>query len=213
MGIATTPIATAIAQLEWLLSPELSQAAPLTIDWQRFKGVYEARRRRPLLERLGTDVADPAKPLPQNAMSATLQAALLQELQAAPISERRGLLATCLQRLVGEVLGFEAGRLPEMQKGFFDMGMDSLTAMEFRNRLESSLGSALPSTLAFDYNNVAVLTDFLYATLFAAENAEKETTPAPAPSNYSQPSLTVDELSEMSDEEVEVLLLKKLAMG
>jgi hypothetical protein len=48
-----------------------------------------------------------------------------------------------------------------MQKGFFDLGMDSLTSVEFKNRLQNSLGITLPSTVAFDYPTVESLLDYL----------------------------------------------------
>ena len=39
--------------------------------------------------------------------------------------------------------------------------MDSLTSVELRNKLQTSLDCSLPSSLAFDYPNIQSLTDYL----------------------------------------------------
>jgi hypothetical protein len=88
------------------------------------------------------------------------------------------------------------------------MGMDSLTAMEFRDRLESHLGISLPSTLALDYSSVDTLATFLLTKLNGNDVH-------PEPEVPTRPELALSSLAlrvqEMSEEQVEELLLKKLA--
>ena len=91
------------------------------------------------------------------------------------------------------------------------MGMDSLTSVELRNRLQKRLGCALDSTVAFDFPTVQDLTAhvadrFVGSGVEAAEigevSAEEEASKAPA---------TVEELNNMSESEAEALLLAELA--
>ena len=51
--------------------------------------------------------------------------------------------------------------------GLFDLGMDSLMAVELKRRLERGVGQPLPSTLTFNYPNVGALAGFLETVLQA----------------------------------------------
>ena len=56
-------------------------------------------------------------------------------------------------------------RLPlgdvDAERGLFDMGLDSLMALDLRSRLEAGVGRSLPSTLAFNYPTAVALAAFL----------------------------------------------------
>jgi acyl carrier protein len=77
-----------------------------------------------------------------------------------------------LQGELQAVLGL--GAPPEPVTGFFELGMDSLMAVEFRNRLAKAFGPelALPNTLAFDYPSVAKLAAYLRENLHPEKAAQ-----------------------------------------
>lgn len=85
--------------------------------------------------------------------------------------DARRVLEDWLQRQVQEVAGLLV--LPKLDKRFFDMGIDSLKAVELTNRLQRYLGleHALPSSLAFDFPTIAKLAEHLVETHEAAAGA------------------------------------------
>src|SRR5690606_3800128 len=76
-------------------------------------------------------------------------------------AEHRSAVVECVCDAVAAVLGFDSGEDIEPQRAFTDLGFDSLTAVEFRNRLAESTGLRLPATLVFDYPTPVVLAEHL----------------------------------------------------
>jgi acyl transferase domain-containing protein len=89
---------------------------------------------------------------------------LLRLLEQGPASRRRERLATHVRGEVARVLGLDPSRLPD-NRGFVDLGMDSLLAVELKNRLQTSLGRPLSATLALNYPSVESLTEALAGML------------------------------------------------
>ncbi|MEL6938587.1 MAG: acyl carrier protein, partial [Cyanobacteria bacterium J06598_1] len=79
-----------------------------------------------------------------------------------------------------QTLGFSPNEL-NRDMGFFDLGMDSLTALELKNSLQTDLGLSLPSTLAFDYPTVDALIAYLATQLIDEAATEISTEPGPEP--------------------------------
>ncbi|OLF05944.1 hypothetical protein BU204_36795 [Actinophytocola xanthii] len=94
--------------------------------------------------------------------------ALVDRLPGLPEAGRRELLGEVVRGQVAVVLGIDDPTGIEPDRRFRDLGFDSLTSVELRNRLGAALGHRLPATLVFDYPTTAALVEHLLATLVPA---------------------------------------------
>ncbi|HET9625113.1 MAG TPA: beta-ketoacyl synthase N-terminal-like domain-containing protein, partial [Kofleriaceae bacterium] len=86
-------------------------------------------------------------------------------LRGLPAGEHRRAVLEAVRGHVAAVLGHGAAAAVAPEREFRDLGLDSLMAVELRNRLEAAVGKRLPSTLAFDYPTPAALADLLVTEL------------------------------------------------
>jgi acyl transferase domain-containing protein len=119
------------------------------------------RAPRPAAVSLGADPVEPAGDLARR-LSLLAQA------------DARQLLVELVRNQVAGVLGYPNPNAVETGQGFNDLGFDSLTVVDLRNRLDQVTGLRLPASLAFDYPNVDALALHLLRTLAPAPPAPEE---------------------------------------
>ncbi|WP_442803746.1 SDR family NAD(P)-dependent oxidoreductase [Streptomyces pseudogriseolus] len=142
------------------------------IRWDRFVPAYCAHGHRPLIDDV-PEVRDLlARRHEEEAAGqddTTAADGLRGELAALPPAKRRRRLVDLVRTHVATVLG--SGDGVRTGKAFRDMGFDSLTAVELRNRLGSALGTRLPATIVFDHPTPNALAAHLDDELFPEDEA------------------------------------------
>ncbi|WP_018410106.1 type I polyketide synthase [Methyloversatilis thermotolerans] len=101
----------------------------------------------------------------EEAAPAGAERAAWDRIAALSPSLRRAELVRLLQDEVAAVLGLATGQRPDPATGFFDMGMDSLMAVELRNRLSRRCGVALSPAGIFEFPTIQALAAHLLDTL------------------------------------------------
>ncbi|HEY9670379.1 MAG TPA: thioester reductase domain-containing protein [Waterburya sp.] len=165
MGVEVLPPEHAIAALGYLLGSGCVQATVANVEWTRFKDLYEARGKRSLLEQIE---GQPQKAVERQSEQRSkilqrLEAVAASNSPAQTVHERRLILTTYLQGKVAKVL--KLPQLPDPEQGLFDLGMDSLMAVELVNLLRSHLQVELPLMEFMQASNISTLATLLLKQL------------------------------------------------
>ncbi|WSK84176.1 type I polyketide synthase [Amycolatopsis sp. NBC_01286] len=156
-ALAVTGIARAIEQGDTV-------SVVADVDWDRFVPVFTASRPSPLLGGFTPSTADTPAP-----------AGFAGQLAALTGTDRDRFLLDLVRAHVAGVLGHGSPSAIEPRRAFRELGFDSLTSVELRNRLSAATGLKLPATVAFDHPTPLDL-----ATLLGGEAGERDVAPVGA---------------------------------
>jgi phosphopantetheine binding protein len=200
MGVAALDPDDATRTLGSILASGLHDPVVASVDWPTFKELSGLRRRRPLFDGIAAD----------HAPGAAEQTPLARELAALSGPDWHARVVDHVRGLVMAVLGWTSPDAPDVRKGLFEMGMDSLTALELKNRLQATLGLPLGGTVLFNHPSILALTEYL-ATLIgpgrtgASLPLEPAVIPPPGEAAADLSSLSEAELARLLDEQLGAL--------
>ncbi|HEV3290933.1 MAG TPA: SDR family NAD(P)-dependent oxidoreductase, partial [Streptosporangiaceae bacterium] len=150
------------------------------VDWARFAATFTVRRSSPLI----ADLPEVARALAEAeaAFAAVPDAggALAQQLAGLAEAEQLRVLTGVVRAEAAVVLGHLSAESVEEGRAFSELGFDSLTAVELRNRLNAVAGLRLPATLLFDYPTPLAVAQFMRSQLTVGP-ADVPVTPAASP--------------------------------
>jgi acyl transferase domain-containing protein len=146
-GVREMPPETAVQALAIAVGQGDTQIVLADIDWARFLPVYTLARPRPLVSAL-----------PEAAKTADAPAA---EEPAKATALDVPTLVEVIRHHAAAVLKSAKPEAIRDRRAFKEIGFDSLTALEFRNRLVAVTGLRLPATLVFDHPNPLALAEHL----------------------------------------------------
>jgi acyl carrier protein len=197
------PLAPAEARggLEGALEAEAAHVVVAAIDWDRYvTGLADGAGRTMggLGQRVEVRRATPATERPE----------LLRRLDGLPAARRNAAVLVHVGEQVIRVLQLAPNQALDPERGLKDLGLDSLMAVELRNRLQVNTGHALPTTLAFDHPTVAAIARFLGREVLGLESAESDRARKPG-----DDGVLSDDVRGLSDDEASRLLLEELARG
>jgi acyl transferase domain-containing protein/acyl carrier protein len=182
-----------VAVFSELLRTHVAQVGVLPINWPQFLQVNPAGRR--FFERVAKAPVKAAEKAPD----------IRRELATA--ADPRAVLTRHVRSVVAKVLGVRDSEGIDPRARLFDLGLESLMAVEMRGRFEESLGCSLRPTLLFDYPTIEALADHL-----AGKLPEPRAT-KPAPVGISEPEVLApldDELQDLNEDEIADRLAQEL---
>ncbi|MEU0153835.1 type I polyketide synthase, partial [Micromonospora fulviviridis] len=156
LGLITAPVGAAL--FDAAVAADADALVPAVVDVPALRAAATTAGVPPMLRALvGT--------VPARRQAGAAAAGWAQRLAPLTPDEARAQVDLLVRGLVAQVLGHGGAEAVPVDRAFRELGFDSLTAVDLRNRVNAATGLRLASTLVFDYPTPAVLAGFVYEQL------------------------------------------------
>ncbi len=179
-----------------LLSDRRAQVGVMPINWTEY--LRHARQGAAFFGKLAAPPSEAAAAAPD----------FRQQLEQS--ADLRAALSLHVRTVVGAVLGKHDIMDVDERSRLFDLGLESLMAVELRGRFEQSIGCPLRPTLLFDYPTIEALVEHLAGKF--AERVAPPAAAAPLPAGASPADASPD-LSDLGEDEIAERLAQELLLS
>jgi acyl transferase domain-containing protein len=162
LGVTLTSGEQGVALLDAALGRDEPVLVPVALD---LASVRAQREVPPILRRLA------GRGNRQRTPRRVASVPVSDRLAGLPEDGRYEILLDLVCTEMAGVLEYAPGRTVEPERAFSDLGVDSVSAVEFRNRLSAATGLRLAQTLVFDHPTAAAVTTELVRELAARDTA------------------------------------------
>lgn len=191
MGVRPMQAETALNAMQTVMGSDEANMAIIDIDFNDYVNSLDAGNRENYFQAVLSQQPDQAQ---KNRASAESIVSLLQQNP----DRQQELMLNHISQLVGSVLGISADI--DLRRGFFELGMDSLTSMELRNRLQRELEITLDATLTFKYPTVSALSDYLLSVLINANPKQEAAKAEPVPEKHHEQDLNNESILSLDEQ-------------
>jgi NADP-dependent 3-hydroxy acid dehydrogenase YdfG/acyl carrier protein len=203
LGIDAMAPRLSLQLLETLMGQEQTQVAIAQVNWSKFFQVEPAAALSPLFSEQirNAPAAMPAE-----------ETELYKVLRALPQVERADALMSFLSDLITKALKLPGNERLAPKQGLFELGLDSILALQLKSQLEVSLGQSFRATLFFTYPNIESLADYLLGELHIAETVAQTEARASLEIQETESHSTADSSSidSLSEEEIANLIAQEI---
>jgi hypothetical protein len=217
-GVRSMAPARALEGFGAILDRRPTQIAVADVDWARYVVANPGRQRA--VSRLCAAVPAAGRPAP--AVSAAASGSGVDEIRRLPASALPPALHDLLVQQIRATMGLDPAVTLALDAPLKSYGLDSLLAVELRNRLGAAVGANLPASILFDHPSVQALADHLLERLGLAGTAveepaveptvlEEPVSARPAGGDPLEPILAA--IDALSDEEQERLVERLIGSG
>jgi len=158
--------------LEQLILHDETEASVLPVSWDKYLSYHYQGMTPPFFQAVTEESSGKRS-------ASEEKSAIIGKLEEMPAGQRRTALIDYVQMQVAIVLHLKQAKRISPDQGLFDLGIDSLMAMELKNKFEMDMGRPLRPTLVFDYPTVDKIAGYLFEEIGMADDQGRQTTLEP----------------------------------
>ena len=193
-GISTILPEQGLEILEQLLSNSIAQIGVIPINWSQWNKHNQ-------LIPFYVDLVSPTANSTVNSAQSEKFTIWQQQLSNSDAYNRQSLLIQLIKQELAQILGIKDLTAIDNTQGFSELGLDSLSSVELRNKLQTSLDIKLSLTALFDYPNVQAIANHISDIFFVSTTAI---------SLISNKETELTQLEQLSEVQAEALLIEEL---